>query len=469
MKKLHAILLFTFSLLLFTSLCEGQSWSSVDSGIVANSPSMFGGVFALQTYNGNLYAGGYIDSSGNIPTSGISQWNDIAWDSVNTGIYSSHSGVYVYALTVYNGNLFAGGTFTKAGNISANNIAQWNGSVWDSLGSGITSFNGTVLALAVYKGKLYVGGIFTSVGGISANNIATWGGTMWDSVGGGIPGISEVEAMTVYNGKLYVGGYFNKAGGISVNNIATWDGTKWDSVGGGVTGGNIKALAVYDSTVYAGGNFDSAGGAPARAIASWNGVKWDTVGNVTKTITDAPVIFTLYVYKNNLYAGGLFDTIANIAATSIAYWNGTNWHNLGRGLITNKLPGYVTSLAEYEGLLYAGGLFDTAGMVAALNIARWNDPLGVTPLISATNSISVYPNPSTGIFNIALSHPELVSGSQTIAVYNVLGQSVYNGMLKHVQHDYEINLSSQPAGVYLYRVLAEDGSLLGEGKLIIQK
>jgi hypothetical protein len=32
-----------------------------------------------------------------------------------------------------------------------------------------------------------------------------------------------------------------------------------------------------------------------------------------------------------------------------------------------------------------------------------------------------------------------------------------------------IDLSSQPNGVYFYRVLYEDGGLIGEGKLIIQK
>jgi len=42
-------------------------------------------------------------------------------------------------------------------------------------------------------------------------------------------------------------------------------------------------------------------------------------------------------------------------------------------------------------------------------------------------------------------------------------------MLKQVQHDYRIDLSSQPTGIYLYRVSNEDGTLLGEGKVIIQR
>jgi hypothetical protein len=89
-----------------------------------------------------------------------------------------------------------------------------------------------------------------------------------------------------------------------------------------------------------------------------------------------------------------------------------------------------------------------------------------------SEKVKVYPNPSTGLFVITLSHAELVSSAaadETIEVYNVLGQSVYDGMLKQVQNDNRIDLSGQPQGIYFYRVLKEDGELLGEGKLIIQK
>lgn len=39
----------------------------------------------------------------------------------------------VSALTFYNGNLIAGGSFSQAGITSANNIVQWNGSTWSAL------------------------------------------------------------------------------------------------------------------------------------------------------------------------------------------------------------------------------------------------------------------------------------------------------------------------------------------------
>jgi hypothetical protein len=57
--------------------------------------------------------------------------------------------------------LYAGGYFTTAGGSAANNIAQWNGSSWSALGSGV---NDSVFALAVSGSTLYAGGGFTTAG-----------------------------------------------------------------------------------------------------------------------------------------------------------------------------------------------------------------------------------------------------------------------------------------------------------------
>ena len=68
----------------------------------------------------------------------------------------------VNALAVSGGTLYAGGSFTTAGGSAANCIAQWDGSSWSALGSGM---NNIVYALAVSGGTLYAGGWFTTAGG----------------------------------------------------------------------------------------------------------------------------------------------------------------------------------------------------------------------------------------------------------------------------------------------------------------
>src|SRR5208283_602532 len=99
------------------------------------------------------------------------------------------------------GNLYAGGTFTTAGGTIANNVAQWNGSAWSALGSGLagggywgvepgigpevaTGQNAGVNALAFdTNGNLYAGGDFTVAGGVGVNDIAQWDGSAWSALG----------------------------------------------------------------------------------------------------------------------------------------------------------------------------------------------------------------------------------------------------------------------------------------------
>ena len=51
------------------------------------------------------------------------------------------------------------------------------GHVWSALGSGMSSDSGIgplVSDLTVYNGQLLAGGLFSTAGGVSAHNIAAW-------------------------------------------------------------------------------------------------------------------------------------------------------------------------------------------------------------------------------------------------------------------------------------------------------
>ena len=88
---------------------------------------------------------------------------DYGWGPLGSG---TGGGTYtsVSALTIYNGELIAGGWFTTAGGVPCNNIARWDGSAWQPLGSGT---NSSVAALTIYNGELIAGGGFTTAGGVA--------------------------------------------------------------------------------------------------------------------------------------------------------------------------------------------------------------------------------------------------------------------------------------------------------------
>lgn len=88
--------------------------------------------------------------------------------------------------------------------------------------------------------------------------------------------------------------------------------------------------------------------------------------------------------------------------------------------------------------------------------------LGVAE-VSAQPSIKVYPNPSNGMFNVEITS---LTGNPQITVYNVLGQQVYGSKLNVTQTT--LNLGAQPKGVYIYRVMDENGNPISTGRLVIE-
>ena len=107
-----------------------------------------------------------------------------------------------------------------------------NGTSWSKIGGGGKRTTGTIYALAVYNGNLYVGGEFTSMYGTSnTNNIAEWNGTSWVALGTGVTGgTGIVKSLAVLNGDLYAGGNFTTAGGNTASDIAEWNGTSWSAL-----------------------------------------------------------------------------------------------------------------------------------------------------------------------------------------------------------------------------------------------
>jgi len=95
----------------------------------------------------------------------------------------------------------------------------------------------------------------------------------------------------------------------------------------------------------------------------------------------------------------------------------------------------------------------------------WTGPLGVDEVKSNSEEVKVWPNPSNGVFTV---EQESEKENEVIEVYNELGEKVYSNELLARNYQFVIDLSSQPEGIYLYRILSGKGEALAAGKLIIQ-
>jgi hypothetical protein len=324
---------------------DGTAWDN-GSPVILGLGSIAGTPYILCVYNDSIFIGGQLSDTQYNTRNGIAKSVlNVRWKAVGTG-----NGIngQVYALAVYNGELYAAGEFNTAGTISANHIARWNGVTWDSVGYGLGN---TVYSLAVYNNELYAGGIFT-------NGIYKWNGTTWAMVGSGVPTTSSngVFALDSCFGKLYVGGQFTTAGGISASNIASWDGTTWSTVGLG-TDQKVNTLCQYNGQLYVGGYFSVAGGNSANHIASWNGSAWSSLTTGTNDI-----VYSLCQFNTELAVGGQFTTAGGISANAIAKWYSPAATGVSEPEIVNFVKVYPNPTTDNLSINLSGKIASSIGI-----------------------------------------------------------------------------------------------------------
>jgi hypothetical protein len=286
---------------------NGSAWSDVGGGFQHGAISNV--VRGLIEFNGELIAGGYVDSAGGVPIHKVAKWNGTGWSPMGMDCPIST----VNCFTIHNGELYAGGQGSGAVKVC---VAKWTGTNWLALDTEGGNIN--VWALASYNGQLYAGGNFTNFNNTGAGGVAKWNGTTWSDIGSGV---SAVNALAVFQNKLFIGGSFTTAGGIPANNIVSWDGaTTWSALAGG-TNTQVQSLLSNGTKLFAGGSFWMVNSSTTNAngAAYWDGSTWTVLGTDLGTGGK-----TICIYNNELYYGG---TGAFNGQHYFAKWSGGNFPN----------------------------------------------------------------------------------------------------------------------------------------------
>jgi trimeric autotransporter adhesin len=269
--------------------------------------------------NGFAAVGFFLRSPGGVANF-VAEWNGTTWQSLGGGTNFWTTKV----ATLANGDLVASGHFTVAGTTPALHIARWDGTNWHALGQGIgpgqSSPISTLRPLA--NGNLVVGGSFSVAGGAPAQNLAVWNGAVWQPILGLDGPVRSV--LELQNGDWIVGGVFVNAGGVVANGIARWDGTTWSALGSGTDWSVFVLAEMPNGDIVAGGNFSNAGGAPAIRVAKWDGAGWLPMGSGLPFV---PTRF-LVLPDGDLLAVG---SNTSFGGNTVSRWNGTTWLTLGSG------------------------------------------------------------------------------------------------------------------------------------------
>lgn len=363
---------------------NGVSWSSLGHGLGSinfdgDGLDPYGEVRTILLDGNDVIAGGRFEAAGYgttfLTVNNIARWRNNAWQALGQGMSDTNDpyAASVETLLRIGNKLYAGGTFNRADNKVANNIAAWDGQAWGALGSGLANDSfayRTVRSLANRNGLLVAAGNFVGAGGVASHGLAQWNGSAWTNLGGPEDGVANAVAVDG-GGRLVVGGGFTRIGDSLLNNIGLLDNGVWASLGQGLSyydtyraGGRSTAVAVApDGVVFAGGEFAYAGSTASKNVARWDGEAWRTIGNVSGFVE------TVAVGGNDVFVGGTFTQAGGVSASNIAAWNRTTgqWRSLGGG--TN---GVVYALVYKDGILYVGGSFTSAGGTAAEDVAWWD-------------------------------------------------------------------------------------------------
>ncbi len=351
------------------------TWSNLENGIPNGEVNA-----VVAASNGDVFHGGNFTLAGNITANNLAVYNENSgWKTFGTGVNGTINDIKVDS----NGLVYIGGTFTDINGVSANAVAVWDGISWKTVGNG-NEIEGVVQAITIdANNQVYVGGVFENVSGNLAQNIAKWNGSTWsileDNNTNEAGTNNEIRSLATdpITNDIYAGGNFDVAGGVSANRIAVWNDTskKWSNLGLG-TSGFVEAIVATSTDVFVGGNFAIAGGQTVNRLARWSKTNntWNAIDNGVDNL-----VKSLEHDGNNLYVGGAFSlasfTNENYIVNGIAKWNDTNgWQALGKNEV--GIDNKVNSIALDQntiGKIYVSGNFSRAGNINVNKTASWSD------------------------------------------------------------------------------------------------
>ncbi len=443
MKKLFTYVHFFTSLLL--SFYSGAQDGGLDTTFnIGTSLGPNGRINAIAIQSdGKLLIGGTFTKYGSLSRNNIARLNveDGSLDTtykVGTGADNSVQTILVQN----NGNSFIGGDFKMVNGKSKNYLASLNtnGSV-DSLFA-TTYFNSSVMGSVLQKdGKIVINGFFTGeIARLSTDGSVD--GSFYVGTGAG-PSYLWTTSMQK-DGKVFIGGYFTTYNGKPTNHIGrlTANGALDTSfhVGSGIGGyGQIRCSAIQnDGKILIGGDFTIYNGKSAIRLARLNtNGALDTTFKVGSQI---PNNVTCLAIQNDgkIIVGGGFILRLNVDGTA------DNTFKYYGGNVTCQ-----SIVLQNDGKILVGGVFSQYAGKNVNNIMRLHNTNGIVTGMETDNAtqelgLSVYPNPNMGEFMVRSSKEESWS------LVNSLGNATHVIDLNQ-GNNFAVNVSGLENGFYVLR------------------
>jgi hypothetical protein len=352
----------------------GRSWVAAPNGVSMTNPNYDSDIRAMVTWDPDgagplgtvVVAGGRFEWAGGAQCNNIAYYDGAAWHPLGLGLTSDIDYSEVNALAVVNGQLYAGGYFNSSGITQVNNLAKWTGGMWQDAAGGV---NGVVRALMANGSELIVGGSFLSVGPgmIPARFAARLTGVSWNPYPTNAPG--PVQSGVMFNNTAY---FTCSGSGSDHAKLCRWNNVlgAWEPVHTFATETPYTALIAFSAGLFYVDRSQAIypGCASYKEYAIW---RYD--GSTSTRVDTYHNVDAFAVHNGELYAiGGRWTFCPHVIPQSVytdrwlGKWNGSAWVNAP----SNPWVG-ATTMVSNNGALYFGGFFARLGNgLAAGNAAR---------------------------------------------------------------------------------------------------
>jgi hypothetical protein len=219
------------------------------------------------------------------------------------------------------------------------------------------------------------------------------------------------------------------------------------------------------------GNALWAKNAGEHAPANGNSIAVDPSGNsyVAGNFADTTITIGTTILYNHDATGFTADMfLTKLDAAGNVLWAKNEQADAALSVcIDGSGNGYVAGYFNALMVTFGSATFINAnntGKIGDVFIAKIGKDIdGINSLENSNSNISLFPNPSSGIFHLQINNGNFPKSE--IEIYDVLGNIIFQSEI--LNSETEINLSGNAKGIYFYRVMNENG-ILGTGKIMVE-
>ena len=252
--------------------------------------------------------------------------------------------------------------------------------------------------------------------------------------------------------KLYVGGDFNlmntnqTAVGLAIYDI---DSNQWKAIFPSTYIG-VNAIQIYHNDLFMSLDYSAdAGGYRVQYFDLDSQLRQHVLqaGALSPFTNWSENIQTFFVWRDTLYAGGLFTFQDGVnIASNVAKWNGSSW-----GYPGFAVPGQVNAFEQYQGRLIIGGAFDSSATFGFRNIVAF-DGDSLKPVGSGLKN---------EVYSLKDFKGSLFAGCQIVSTADTSGLVYYNGTSWHLIFTGDYSFNTHDIKITTMAVYNPDSLIIG--------